>query len=319
MEKGDKNKKAVSMSFNWIFAIIAGVFILFIAIYATSKLIVSSENKIYTETASQIETLLSPMGTGLASGKSAQINFKKDTRTYYACSEKSNFGKQTIAFSEKTFGGYGEAGEEINTQKYIFAKNIEEGKTLYLFSKPLELPFKIDDIITISSENYCFYSAPNEIKEEVEGLNIKNIKFRDDLKNCTQTSVCFGMSGCEINVFGLCENYNCESKYDYGKVFNKGDVLYYDGGLMYGAIMSSPDIYNCNLKRLMNKLITLSSVYIDKTSIVSVKGCDSSTGADLLNIIGLARALNSSEELLFISQKADEIDIKNKGAGCKLW
>jgi hypothetical protein len=313
------NKKAIGMEFNWIFAILAGTVILFIAIYATSKLIGGGEQKIYTETASKIETLLSPMGTGLASGKSAQINFKKDTRTYYTCSDLGQFGKQTIAFSEKTFGDYGEKGGQINTQKYIFAKSVEEGKTLYLFSKPFEMPFKIDDVIIISSENFCFYQAPEEIKDEINGLNIKNIQFTDNLKNCTGTSVCFGVSGCEVNVFGLCEGYNCESIYDYGKVIKEGKSFYYDGALMYGAIMSSPEIYECNAKRLMKKLIELSNVYNDKANIIKSKGCDSDTGADLSSMISLARDTNSSNQLFSVSQKAEAIQLKNMGAGCKLW
>lgn len=313
------NKKAIGMEFNWIFAIIAGIFILFIAIYATTKIISGGENKIYTETASKIETLLSPMGTGLASGKSAQINFKKDTQTYYTCSDLGQFGKQTIAFSEKTFGTYGEPGGKINTQKYIFAKNIEEGRTLYLFSKPFEMPFKIDDIIIISSENFCFYSAPDNIKEEIGGLNIKNIQFTDNLKNCTGTSVCFGASGCDVNVFGLCEGYNCESIYDYGKVIREGKSLYYDGALMYGAIMSSPEIYDCNVKRLMKKLIELSNVYNDKVVVIKSRGCDSNAGTDLSSMISLARDTNSTDQLFSISQKADAAELKNEGAICKLW
>ena len=37
-----KNKKAIEMGFNWLFAIIVGAFILFLAIYASSKFITPS-------------------------------------------------------------------------------------------------------------------------------------------------------------------------------------------------------------------------------------------------------------------------------------
>jgi len=124
------------MPFNWMFAIIAGIVILFLAIYAVAKIIGVGEYKVSTETAAELEILLDPIRPGLASGKSAQINFRKDSRTYYDCSELGVFGKNTIAFSEKTFGGWGEKGGEINSQKYIFAKNMIEGKKLNLFSKP---------------------------------------------------------------------------------------------------------------------------------------------------------------------------------------
>ena len=76
------NKKAIAMSFNWLFAIIVGAIILFLAIYATSKFIKTSEEVIYTETSAKLIALLDPLETGLASGKSEEISFKKQTRTY---------------------------------------------------------------------------------------------------------------------------------------------------------------------------------------------------------------------------------------------
>ena len=101
-----KNKKAIAISFNWIFAFIAGTIILFLAIYATTQYIQTSEKTIYTETAAQLISLFDPLETGLASGKSDEINFKKQSRIYLDCSYLNNhpFGQQTIAFSEKTFG-----------------------------------------------------------------------------------------------------------------------------------------------------------------------------------------------------------------------
>ena len=197
-----KQKRGIALPFNWMFAIIAGIVILFLAIYGTAKFIETSEHQVYTETAAKLESLLDPMGTGLASGKATQVNFKKETRTYYECSDLGVFGKNTIAFSEKTFGNkFGEKGGEINTKKYVFANDVIEGKELNLFSKPFFMPFKIDDIIVISGEDYCFYQAPNEIQDEILGLNLKNINLVDDLESCTGIKVCFGSNaGCDITV-----------------------------------------------------------------------------------------------------------------------
>ena len=72
-----KNKKAIEMSFNWIFAIIVGGFILFIAIYGAGKLIRTSEQSVYTETAASLVSLFDPLETGLASGKASEISFNK--------------------------------------------------------------------------------------------------------------------------------------------------------------------------------------------------------------------------------------------------
>jgi len=71
------DKKAIAMSFNWIFAIIAGGFILFLAIFAAGQFIRTGEQTIYTETAASLISLFDPLETGLASGKAHEIGFKK--------------------------------------------------------------------------------------------------------------------------------------------------------------------------------------------------------------------------------------------------
>jgi hypothetical protein len=42
----------------------------------------------------------------------------------------------------------------------------------YVFSTPFEMPFKIADLIYITStkDKYCFISPPEDIEEELEGL-----------------------------------------------------------------------------------------------------------------------------------------------------
>jgi hypothetical protein len=234
--------------------------------------------------------------------------------------DAGTFGKQTIAFSEKTFGGWGEKGGEINSIKYIFAEEMIEGKSLYLSSMPFEMPFKVDDLIFISGKNYCFYQAPNEIKKNIQNLNLANIYVTDNSndENCTGTKVCFG-SECEISVYGLCEDFECESKYDYGKVFKENKVLYYDNNLLYAAIFSSPKIYECNVKRLMKKFSELADVYTKKIDIIELKGCSSTLEPDLLIMIEDARALKSSEDLYILSLKAESIDKKNPTGVCSLY
>ena len=324
-----KQKKAIAMSFNWIFALIVGGAILFLAIYGTTKLIDTGETQIYTETAAKIVTLLNPLGTGLADGKSYELNFQKETRTYYGCSSVGSFGNNKISFAEKTIGDkFGERGGEISTKKYVFAEDIVEGKTLSLFSKSFSMPFKIDDVIVISSKDYCFYQAPNEIKDELEGMVIKNINFADEfgeLGNCSGVRVCFDSNiDCDVSVYGMCDNstingYNCESKYDYGKVIKKGGSLYYNEALIYGAIFSSPELYECNLERLVKRFVELGSIYLDKAKIIDIKGCSSNVGAELSGMVGLADNFESSENLFVLSQKADVMNSKNEVAVCKLW
>jgi len=325
-----KNKNGIEMGFNVMFAIFAGIVILGLAIYGATKIVNTGEKALYTETSARIISLLDPLETGLASGKSEQINFKKETKIFMECMEKENFpfGKQTISFSEQTIGNkFGEQGGAVPIyNKYVFSKQVVQGKTLNIFSKEFLMPFKVADLIVMNSENYCFVSAPNQIQNDIENLGIKNIQFADNLQdsqNCTGTLVCFGMqgSGCAIKIFGSCEGNLCETEYDYGRVSKGSDDLYYIDSLLYAAIFSSPEIYECNLKRLMNKFNELGLIYIDKIAIIQRKGCSSNLETELRALMDSAKTLSSSKEIIRLTNFAKDIDKINQAteSACRLY
>lgn len=314
-------KKGFEMSFNWLFAFIAGGAILLLAIYGMSQIIKTGENLGQTEAAVAFTTLLDPLETGLASQKSEEIKLNKDTQIFLSCSYLDNrpFGKQTIAFSEKNLNNeYGKKGNEIDIKnKYVFSENIIEGKNIYVFSIPFFLPFKIGDLIIISSKNYCFYQPPNEIKEEIENLNLGNIKISKDLKNCTEVVVCFDSERqeCGIKVFSSDGNY-----YN-GRVVKELQETRYREGLIYGAIFSSKEIYECNLKRIMNKLSELASLYSDKADTLNKKGCGSDIKLDLGMLKNYATSVNSSKDLIDLDESVKKVESFNKGLmqACKLY
>ena len=316
MKKRGFNKKAIALPFNWLFAIIAGGTILFLAIFAAGKFIRTSEQTIYTESAASLISLFDPLETGLASGKAYEIGFKKNSKIFFKCQEYLNkpFGKQTIAFSEQTFGEtYGEQGKEVSIKdKYIFSKDIVEGKVIYVFSKPFFLPFKINDLTIVSSDNdkYCFYDSPEEIKESLEGLNLKNIVFVNETLKCEGINVCFKETRkCDIVVY---EDQNYVLNRNYGK------RVYYVGELIYGAIFSSPEIYECNVKRIKNKFDELAKVYLDKIKVIEREGCQSNIGQKLNGVLG---PINDSRELIGLYNSIQEIDSINKleKSGCQLY
>jgi len=132
--------------------------------------------------------------------------------------------------------------------------------------------------------------------------------------------VCFGSSyNCDIEVYGLCQGYSCESPYDYGKLIKGEKTMYYTDSLLYGAIVSSPEIYECNVKRFMKRFEKLSLVYIDKIKIIETKNCGSNIEADLLSMAQMAHSLNKSDDLFLISEMAKMVDAKNMASICKLY
>lgn len=307
-------KKGIALAFNWIFAVIAGGFILFLAIFAAGKFIERSEEVSSTEAAATIDSLTDPLETGLASGRAYEIMFQKESKVFFDCNEKDNrhkpFGSQTISFSEKTFGEkYGQEGEKITiVNKHLFVEELVEGKKMYFFAKPLFMPFKITDmtIIISDSDKYCFHDTPEEIEEGLD-LNLKNIVFVNETGKCEGIDVCFGGKNCDISVD--------EEK---GSVKKNRKTVSYSGDWVYGAIFSSPKIYECNVKRVKARFDELAKIYLDKIPIIERQGCEPQVEPILRSIVG---DIENSFELKRLYEQIDELDTRNRLAkeGCKLY
>ena len=80
------NKKALEMSFAWIFAIIAGAAIIFIAVYIATTIVNIGEYEINTKTTQAIVNLLDPLQTSSEQGKTPEpLTLTKETRIYTFC------------------------------------------------------------------------------------------------------------------------------------------------------------------------------------------------------------------------------------------
>jgi len=320
----NKNKAGFEMSFSMIFSIIAGGIILFLAIYATTKFISQGQETTYVEAAKSIDNSLGDLVTGIAEGVSTKISFRKETRVLFGCDEpavdvNSPFGKQTIGFSEES--GIGQKWYESKTKitrknKYIFANNTEQGKKMFIFIKPFYMGFKVDDLIIMSSNNYCFINGgmPIQIKEDLENLQMENVNFSDSTDQCGdgKITVCFESGSCDITVINRGEDYEIGSV---EKNDGTGSVDYV-GNLLYGAIFSSKDIYDCNVARLGEKTATLAELYLGKINQVSSKGCNSQQIEP-----GLLTLSGGFEEATLTSRylTAKSMDEKNELANCKIY
>ncbi len=301
-------KKAMQLPFVWIFASLVGAFILFLAVYISVKLINTGETEMDLKIGKEIGILLNPLETGFQSGQTTFIILPVETRIYDECSNGGLFGEQQIKISQLNFKKWTDTNMRISFQnKYIFAKNYSEGKKFYLFSKPFEMPFKVADLIYLSpsKDTYCFIDAPEKIKNELNSLNPANIQ----LKNCSENSikVCFLQGDCDIKV-----------DYDGKVVVKKSNRLYFEGdALMYAAIFSDPFVYECQVKRLMKRIDSLSNLYRNKAVLVSKKDCNSNL--NLMSLSSIAKNLESSRDLIIVNKIAEEIAKDNEVASCRLW
>ncbi len=311
-----KTKKGFEMSFSTIFALIAGAAILFLALYFAARFIGSQQTRIDAETATKLAVLMDPLETSLGESKSNILNFVTETRIHNdLCLIDGNFGNQEIGIASSGFGDkwkrptYGK--KQYN--KYIFSDEVEEGKEFYVFVKSFNLPFKVSDIFILTSKKYCFIKIPEgSVKDELESLNPGNFNFTDS-GGCAKGSkkVCFSASSdCDITVYG-------EYGFKQGYVSKDGAKMEYIGPLLYGAIFSSPEVYNCNVKRLKMRTVRLASVYKDEIKILERASCNSQLDAPLTGLIALASG--DSENLALLQDTAEEIENVNSAAECRLF
>jgi len=304
----------LEISFAWLFALIVGAVILFLAIYTTTKVVKTEQTTIDAETAKRIGILLNPLETEFETGKTTSIILPSETKIYNGCNNIGIFGRQLIRISQKSFGKWTETDIDVGfSNKYLFSEEYAEGKKFYLFSKPFNFPFKVSDVIYLTSSlrKYCFMSAPEKIEEEISLLKQDNILLNECPDSENAVKVCFTSGG------------TCDIKINYGaKYVEKGGKIMHfsDDALMYGAIFADSEVYECQLKRLMQRVEQLSLLYKDKTILASKTGCGSAIKSDLLAFSNMAKNFESSANLDSISATAESINEKNEGSSqCRLW
>jgi len=298
----------LEISFSWFFAVLVGIMILSLAIFAVTKIIKVGQTAQDVKVGKEIGILLNPLETSFEVGKTTSLSLPVETRIFNKCSNNGIFGKQSFQISQMSLNKWTQTDLNVSfVNKYVFSNGFVEGKKFYLFSKPFDMPFKIADLIFITSVNdeYCFVNPPEEISDELLALNQGNLL----VNNCSDKSirVCFGGGNCDISV-----NYNLN-------YVTKGSQKFYFEGdaLMYAAVFSDKDVYECQLKRLMQRGEQLSLLYKNKATFVVWTGCKSNL--DLLGLSNLQKSFVSSLGLASISRLADEIKEKNDVAECKLW
>ena len=302
----------LQISFAWLFAIIIGAFILVLAIYASTKIIKTEQLSLDAKTAKEIGVLLNPLETGFETGKTTFIQLPSETRIHNRCNNDGVFGKQIIKISQKSFNEWSDTDINIGfSNKHIFSENYVEGKKFFIFSKPFNFPFKVADLIYItpSEKKYCFFNAPNEIENEISNLNQENL-FSN---NCPEESikVCFDSEA------------NCDIVVNYGARYvdkNNKRMYFYSNSLMYAAIFSDKEIYECQLKRVMQRGEQLTLLYKEKAQFISREGCNTNLDQELLELSNLENQLYDSQNLNnYMISLADRLEKRNNLEECKLW
>ncbi|PIN92958.1 hypothetical protein COU54_04980 [Candidatus Pacearchaeota archaeon CG10_big_fil_rev_8_21_14_0_10_31_24] len=317
-----KNKNGFEMSFGMIFSIIVGGIIIFLAVYATNSLFKTEKRIVDSESSQELSNILNPLSTSIESGsKPGNITFNVESKIENNCLQDGKLGTQEISVSSRSGIGKPWQGAGIPSKSsgsYIFSERELQGKEFFTLIKPINLPFKVGDIVLLWNNEYCFVEPPRIIEEDIIDfdLNTKKMKIVSSLNECSKNSkkVCFDSGGVYSD--------SCDSivNVDAKRVVKNKKIVYYEDNLILGAVISDPEIYECQVSRILNRAGAIASVYIDKSELVSSKsgGCSSAMQPDL--IIFKSQTENSSSKdlynLLLLSEK---IENSNKNSICPLW
>ena len=184
--------------------------------------------------------------------------------------------------------------------------------------KPINIGFKIGDSVVLWDEQYCFIAPPGSVEDEIISLNLveSEIVVVDSESICPRVSkrVCFSSGsrikeGCDINV-------DTNNK---RVVKDSGSVDYIDP-LLFSAVLSDPEVYECQIERIGSRAEGLASIYRSKSlSIASQSnGCSSAIGNSLVAYESIASDL-SSETLSNLDGIGEDIKRANGRTICPLW
>jgi hypothetical protein len=326
------DKRGYEFSFAWLFAILVGMFIIFIAVFAATRFVDTSRFQTESERGQQIGILLNPIETNLAQAKFAKISVREETRIFNSCSNSGTFGSQGISTSIKSGIGGKEWREEPGAtssfrNKYLFSDSVVQGeREFYVISKPFKLPFKIADLMIMWSdlETYCFVNPIPEIREEIRDLNTDGIFIVDSIGSCPEgsKSVCFSGGPCDISVVSSGTQkkvyYNdLGREVEYIESIDSNDRF----ALMYAAIFSNPDNYECQIKRLAGRSAEIARLLSSKSEYLEFRDCGSaSLRPELLSYSATAGTIvESGTSLGPLENSARELRRKNAPLICKLF
>ena len=316
------NKRGyLEISFGWLFAIIAGAAILIAAIFLSTKIMGIGQKTSGAETQRLIENELSLFETSSESAIVKKFEFGVDTQLFFDCNSNGNFGKQYIGAIHKRFNKWPEEPLQhemtSSISRYVFSEQAIQGKKFSLISKPFSPAFKISDAIYFVSlqDTYCFVDAPQEIQEEIRDLGLENLENAEGKNRCSEESitVCFNSeSNCDIQVSEM-----------QNKIVKEGKTFYFlSDSLMYAAIFSDKELYDCNVKRLMLRADSLLNLYLRKSEMLFSKACVNTDIISTMQELKLKiSAFKEPSELVLIQDLFNELKMQNSKQieACRIW
>jgi hypothetical protein len=320
-----------SIEFSWIFALIVGALILFLAFYFVGNKLLAGNQEQSTLSSHGLDILLNPFSQfgDIKVMSKDMIKLSTIQNLSFYC-DPTGAGQNFNEISTTVDGNEGIPKRIYD--KYIFSPQYIESKNIQVLSIPFEMPWRVADIIVLidMKKKYCFIGAPDSMKNTLgdapTGLNLTNVYFVDanmreeDCPTINTKTVCFSGSNCDIIATLYSDNT--------GKIvkdFARSEIYFAGDALMYAAIFSDSDIYECNVKRLASRIENQIDIYKGKSRSMTQKGCSFSFDFELLgtsasNIANLGENDEiTSGQISKLYLDAEGIKNQNKISDCPLF
>lgn len=303
--------RGFEFSFSWFFSLIVGTLILILAIYGVSTFVSQERTVSDSETAQALSGLLSPLQTSVeTSFRPNPIVFPQPTEITLGCTQDAS-SVQTRALSQigrNTAPGYAQETAGIA----LFGNTTLTGTVLHSLVVPFALPFKISDLVVVWTQPLCFVRAPEDVIATF-GSDNQSVQVVEQQSTCTKGSriICFDDTrGCDVSVDAYLRRVTIEGK-----------SLYYEGALLYGALVTPPALYECQIGLLMHQGAELADLYGEASALIGARGegCGTGVGASTTTYGALLRTTNSSKQLANVAEQATLLEQEERASVCSLW
>lgn len=323
-----RNNKGIEASFGWIFSLMVGAVVLVLAIIAVAQLVTQERGVQQTLSAQEVATwFAATQSEQETSSVPRNLTFPALTRLSMTCSSAGALGTQEITVATRS--GIGEPWSRAGIparfhQNYVFMQEQAEGKHFRILVKPINLPYAIGDAIMVFSEKYCFVAPPVDVEDDVALLQTSSlgqgtITNVASIEQCARnsTSVCFVGEGesartnCQIVVDTRTKSVALRGA--------GGQRVSYEDGLAIAAIVSSPELYRCQIERMMRRSAELAHLYQKKSELVAAytDGCSTALQQELKAYEVLTRNASASH-IGAVWKQARQLAATNPAA-CPLW
>jgi len=283
-----KKKSQLAIPFHWVFILIAGAIILLFFITMIYRQKAAAEEKITITLISDIEEIF----VGAGSGEEEAIHVIDIPRTEFEfiCDYKTDVSEYSIK---------GTGIPRQTPTEAIFSPDLIKGKQLVIWSLPWSFPFKITNLMLVSSSDvrYVIFHNPNmedtaiDLKNDMpdplavdlmtsisETLDTSNYKIKFIFLGVDPTKIDLNSNKgvlnkkeedvsavkIESNFVRFYQKQGSkfvpESNAIYLSSFNEKDALYY-------AAIFSEDAgqYKCGLKKMIKRLELVNEIYKERT------------------------------------------------------